>query len=177
MHTACVGNFGCKFASHAKTNVIFWQENMTTCTIIFGLMVANPEDFGRGKPCECGIRGNLNQSLRANSISNFSALILSTLVTPNNCRTNDFIFFVEHNKPVHLPRKPDTFDVFSVHSRIIDDASNGFSDCLEPILGILFSPTVLRLIQRIFLRSRPNYLTRLIKQHSFSCRSTNINPD
>ena len=150
---------------------------MAALGIIARLVVSYPENLGGSKASQSRIGSNLDESLCSYLLGDFLAFLASTLVAPDNGRTDYLICLVQHYQAVHLAGKSDTLDVFLVHAGFCNNLLYGILHCIGPIRWLLLSPAILWLVQWIFLGCRCHHLALLIKKHCLGSRCTNVDTD
>ena len=75
---------------------------------------------------------------------------------------------------MHLSGKADTFYVFGIYPALGDDFTDGTGGSFLPVLGILFGPAVLGLIQGVVSRSFGNRTALLIIEHGLGSRGSYV---
>ena len=151
LHAARVGDLRRVLARHAEADVILRQEDVAATTIVLRLMVADPENLRGREARQSRIRRDLDEALAADALRDFFALLARALVAPDDGRADDLIVRIEHDEAVHLPREADALDVLWVDTRFLDDITNRFFHGMIPISRFLLCPTILWLIEWIFL--------------------------
>src|SRR5580700_9301420 len=109
-------------------------------------MFANPEKFGQSEVGEGGIRNELDEFFAADGGMQPVALRLSALVGPDESRTKDLAFCVEHNAAVHLTGEGDGVDFLRVTGGYsgFEATGDGKLGGAPPVFGVLLGPADLR---------------------------------
>ena len=174
LHTGSVRNLSGKFAGEHIADIVLGKQDMAALRVDFRLIVAHPEDLGRGKAGQGGICGDLDQSLPADLLRDLLALLRGTLIAPEDRLAQHFSCLVEHDKAVHLPGKADTRDICVVYSALLHNILNGAGNRIPPVVRVLLRPAVLRLVHRVFHRGRGNYISCRVKQNCFCSGGPNV---
>ena len=149
---------------------------MLALRVVFRLVIPHPDQFGEGESGQSGIGGNPDQVVISDLGCDLFAFLGSPLVTPDNGGTDDFIFFVQHHKAVHLAADAHGHNVFLGHAALFQYCTDRADRSIIPVLGILFRPAVLRLVHRIFHRCGADTLTVLVEQNCFRAGCSQVDP-
>src|SRR4051812_12329120 len=153
-------------AGESKTNIVFRQQHPAEPFPYLRLVVTYPKQFCQCEISERWIAGKLDNFVFTNFRVEPVALRLRTLVTPDQCRTQDLIVLIQQNRAVHLPGKPDRGNVRSVKSRGRDRLAHSRPSGPIPILWILLCPASFwRCKWGMLAGCRIHYLTALIGEH------------
>ena len=147
---------------------------MAAVLVILRLMVAYPEYLGGGKAGKSRVGSNFDKPFGTDFGGDFCAFGGCPLVTPDNGRPYDFVGFVQHNQTMHLPGKADTFYVCGIYAAFGNDLTDGAGGSFFPVLGILLSPAVLRLVQGVVSRGFGNRTAFLIIEYGLGCRGSYV---
>lgn len=108
--------------------------------IYIRLVLFNPQNFRRGKTCQCSIAGDLNKLFPANDPMNIVTLTLYTLVIPQDGGTQNFAFIIEQDQPVHLTSETNCPDSFPADTCFFQHRLDTCCNRFLPLMGILFGP-------------------------------------
>src|SRR5581483_1133158 len=131
--TGGIGNVNATFASQAEANVVLRQEHGAHMLPDFGLVLAHPQQLGKGESGQCWIGGELNQSPSADSLGNFPALFSGALITPDDGRAQYFVFFIEQDCTVHLAGEADSGDRIRLQTGLRERRLDCLAGCSPPV--------------------------------------------
>ena len=106
-----IGNVGGKFPRQTEPDEILGEQEMRDALEELGLVIANPEDFGRAKAGERGIGNILDELLRPHLFGDPIALRLAALIAPNEGGAKHRESLVKQHDAVHLSGKTHGGDV------------------------------------------------------------------
>ncbi len=100
-----------------------------------GLVLAHPQQLGRGEPRHGAIAGNFRHG--GQSVFEFDAFHAAAAIVPQNGRAQSALVFVEQGGTVHLARQSDgAYGLAQGQLKVADrDIGGG-----PPIGGVLFRP-------------------------------------
>ena len=176
LHAAGVRNLCGEITGQHKPDVVLGQQHVLALCVVFRLMVPHPDQLGKGESRQCGVRGNPDQVVISNLGGNLFAFFGGTLVAPDDGGTDDFVFFIQHHKAMHLAADAHGNHVFFVYTALLKHCTDR-ADCgIIPVLGILLCPAVLRLIHRILHGCGADTLTVLVEQNCFRAGCSQVDP-
>src|SRR5215813_7505246 len=127
---------------------------MTEPAPVSRFALPHPQQFGQGKVGEWWIAGQINQLICPKQIAEFVALLLGSLIAPDDRRSDNLIICVEQDCTMHLSREPDTGNGIFVETGINEHLPHCNSAGSPPILRRLLRPTRLRNRKRLVVRRR-----------------------
>ena len=97
------GAVGGKFTGEPIAQIIFGQEELGGAGKDFRLLLADPENLGRGKARQCVVAGDADKFGLAHARANLVALRPGALVVPQDGRAQHRTRRIEQHQAVHLP--------------------------------------------------------------------------
>ena len=148
---------------------------MAALRVDLRLVVAHPENLGGRESRQRRVRGDLNQTLRADLLRDFVALGGGALVTPDDGTAQNLAVFIEHDKAVHLAGNTESAHKSRIHAGLIQHGADRVLRGVPPVGGILLGPAVLRLVHGIFDGSGGHGVSVRIEQHRFGAGRAEVN--
>jgi outer membrane protein TolC len=129
-------------AGHAEADVVLGAEDVGNFGENFGLVLADPEQFGESEVGEGGVGGEFDEAFGADFGGEPVALGLGALVGPDEGRSEDLEFGVEHDAAVHLAGEADGFDGGGVACGCggFEGSGDGELGGAPPVVGVLLGP-------------------------------------
>ncbi len=106
----CVGDIHGLLASETKAYVVLRQQKGAEALPEGWFMAADPEQLGEGEVGERGIRGELDQALRAELRGERGGLSRGPLIAPDECGTQYTVRGVQQHGAMHLTAQADGCD-------------------------------------------------------------------
>jgi hypothetical protein len=147
----CVSHICGSFAGEAEAYVVLGKQKMANAVPVFRLILANPQEFGEREVRQCGIAGELNQALQAESAGDIAALLFRADITPNQRGSNDAPLLIEQGCAVHLSRKTDAGNISARELRDGERFAHGEARGAPPVFGLLLRPANLGRGKRLVL--------------------------
>ena len=137
---------------------------MADARVDLRLLLAHPENLGRGKASQRVVASERDQPLTSNARANLVALRGGALVVPEDRRTQDSASLVQHHEAVHLPRQPDRRHIGACASRLPQRLADAVGDARVPVLRRLLGPERSRRREREWRRRAGHDLPAAINQ-------------
>ena len=131
-------------AGQAKTYVVLGQHDRAYALPVLGFVLADPEKFGEREVGESRIRGELDDSLRADLAVQFAALVLGAHVAPDQSRTHHPVLIIEHDRAMHLAGESDAGNVIGAEARLGQGFANRQPAGPPPVFRLLLGPANFR---------------------------------
>ncbi len=98
-----------KIPRHAKTQVVFRQQNLRYLTENFGLLALHPQQFWRGKTRHHQVARNL--AGRGHTLFKDRTLFCTAAIVPENSRAQNTMLAIQQRCAMHLPGNAQRFHV------------------------------------------------------------------
>ena len=113
----------------------------------------------------------------SHKLIDYFTFLTCTSVAPDDRSAKHFSLPIKHNETVHLSRETYACYVGGTYTAFVYNSLTAFAGRTIPVLRILFSPTVLRLIEGIFYGTGGDLLAVLVKEYGLGSRRTDVNTD
>ena len=134
-------------AGEPVDHIVLGQHDFMNFRKVFRLMVAHPQELGRGKAREGDIPRQRQELLLTEVLVHGPGLLAGPAVVPENGRTNDLVLLVQHHQAVHLTAHRQALDLGRV--RAVHQLGNTGLGSGPPVCRVLLRPAGLREFQRI----------------------------
>src|SRR5260370_7282792 len=166
------------FAGEAKTDVVLRKHHRANTFPVFRFVLADPEQFRKREIRQCGIAGELHQTLLTDFGGQIAALLFSANVAPDQSGANDATLLIEHNRAVHLTGEANASDFFGFEAGTRDDLANRDARGAPPVFGMLLGPADLRRSKGLMLfRGGSDDPALAIDNHGPRSSVATLNPD
>ena len=78
-------------------------------------------------------------------------LVLRSLVTPDDCRSYDIVFFIQQNCSMHLAGEANAGNLVCAGGGLTQDLADGQNTGAPPVAGILLGPPRMRNTKRLVI--------------------------
>src|SRR5580704_12478694 len=136
--TGCFGDIYRTSARKPEPEIILRQQNRASARPDFGLVLLYPPYFRQRKIGQRRIRGQFDQALGADALSDLLALLAGALVAPDDRRAQNLTRRVEQHQTMHLPGETDRSDLARRCPVFFKARSDSKAAGLPPIVRILF---------------------------------------
>ncbi len=162
-------------AAQQVVDVVLGQHHVGDVGVVLGLVVAHPQDLGRGEAGVGNVTGPLHELLDADLFVEVAHLLGGATVVPQNGGTNDLVIYVQGHQAVHLAGNANARDLRSVLAgeKGRDAAAHG----LPPVGGALLAPARTRELDVVGLAHDIQDVALLVHEQEFARRSSQVNTD
>ena len=144
-----VGDVGGELAGEDIADVVLRKQDLGHARVVGGLLVAEPEDLGRGEASERGVADHLDQPALADALGDGVALRGGSLVAPEQGRADDAAVGIEEDGAVHLTGQTERLHVADAVAEGVGDAGEGLEGGFLPVGGVLLRPAGAGGVQRV----------------------------
>ena len=174
LHPRRVGYLRRQLAREHIPDVVLGQEDVPALFVYFRLMVADPEDLGRGEAGQRRVGRNRNQPVVSQALGDLLALGGGALIAPDDGAAEHLAPFVQHHQAVHLPGEADARNGAGRHAAFRQHRADPFHRRVPPVGRFLLGIAVLRLIQRVLRGMGGHHRPRLVKQRGLGAGGADV---